>query len=236
MIRNTDSDFNPTMAACEAFDKVINCVRTSNLNFSLQLSPFSANFSVKKTIVKDKAGLYITRQTSSDSVNQNLENIELLGKVNDLESIIKDLKLCLEKCELDCQNAHNTIKRLENELVIKKEKSRAEEYNLKDNNKHELEKKSLKISNLQEENKSLRAQTASLQVLQLQQDDQIRCLKRDLQNSKNAVKRLNKELNDDKVKHAKEIKQTVKNLKWTQFPMTGPILQGPVPHLMGPVP
>jgi len=24
--------------------------------------------------------------------------------------------------------------------------------------------------------------------------------------------------------------------RWTQFPMTGPILQGPVPHLMGPVP
>ena len=51
--------------------------------------------------------------------------------MNDLKSIIKDLNLRLENSILDCKNVHNTIKILDNELVIKKEKSRAEECDLK---------------------------------------------------------------------------------------------------------
>ena len=48
------------MAASKAFNKILDCVKSSNLNFCLQLSPFSANISLKKTLVKDKAGFYLT--------------------------------------------------------------------------------------------------------------------------------------------------------------------------------
>ena len=68
MIGQTDSDFNPTMAACDAFEKVLNCVKTSNLNFCLQLSPFSANISIKKTLVKDKSGFYLSPPAVTDSM------------------------------------------------------------------------------------------------------------------------------------------------------------------------
>ena len=57
MIETTDSDFNPTMAAYKTFDQILECVKSSNLNFCLQLSPFSANISIKKTAVKDKSGV-----------------------------------------------------------------------------------------------------------------------------------------------------------------------------------
>ena len=76
--------------------------------------------------------------------------------MNDLEFTIKDLKLRLENSVQDCESAHNTIRRLENELANKKEKPRVEECDLRNRDKHELEKKSLKIKILQEENKSLR--------------------------------------------------------------------------------
>ena len=97
MMKNTDSDFNPTMAACIAFE---NCVKTSNLNFCLQLSPFSANISIKKTLVKDKAGFYISQPAAEDSsllLEQNLKNKELAKKVIDLESTVYHLRLRLEE-------------------------------------------------------------------------------------------------------------------------------------------
>ena len=98
MSRNTDSELKFTMstAATETFDMILDCVKKSNLNFCLQLSPFSANISLKKTFVKDKAGVYLdpppffTVPISSDSLL--LQNSDLEKKVNDLETIVEDLK------------------------------------------------------------------------------------------------------------------------------------------------
>ena len=188
MIRNTDSDFNPTMAACEAFDKVLKCVKTSNLNFCLQLSPFSAHISVKKSLIKDKSGFYLTHPDSDATLtgNQNLEN--LTKKLMELESTIKDLKLRLDESVSDCQRAHDTIHRLENELSIKKEKSETCEFDLKKIYDHELEKRCEEINFLQEENKCLQDQRASLQALHQQHEGQVQDLQRSLQISNNAVK------------------------------------------------
>ena len=202
MIRNTDSDFNSTMAACEAFDKVLNCVRTSNLNFCLQLSPFSANISVKKSLIKDKAGFYLTNSVVSDQTfiqNQDLEKVELAKKLIEQETIIKELKLSLEESVSDCQRAHSTIQRLEKELFIKTEKSESCEMGLKNSYDHELEKKCQEIN--------------FLQAFQQQHEGQVQDLQRNLQNSKNAARKLNKELNDEKLKHDKLTKLNVKNFK-----------------------
>ena len=51
----TNSDLN--MAACKMFENVLEQVKSSNLNFHLQQSPFSALISLKKSFVKDKSGL-----------------------------------------------------------------------------------------------------------------------------------------------------------------------------------
>ena len=52
----SDSDRNLAMLASNAFANIINQIQTSNLNYQLQLSPFSAYISLKKSLIKEKSG------------------------------------------------------------------------------------------------------------------------------------------------------------------------------------
>ena len=123
MIKNSDSEFIPAMSASQAFDKIIDNVKLSNLNFCLQLSPFSANIHLKKTLIKDKGGNYLNPAVSDSPILQKhvRENSELCKKVAILENKIADLKVSLEKSKMDFENAQEVIKKLENELSIKQE-------------------------------------------------------------------------------------------------------------------
>ena len=70
MDENKISDIkNPTMIASRTFNDIIELVQTSNLNFQLQVSPFSAYISLKKSLVKDKSGAPILPPTSLSSVS-----------------------------------------------------------------------------------------------------------------------------------------------------------------------
>ena len=51
-----NSDFNPTMAAVTSFNSIVQQVQASNLNYQLQLTPFTAKISLKKTHTKDRFG------------------------------------------------------------------------------------------------------------------------------------------------------------------------------------
>ena len=57
MKENTDSDLNPTMLASNLFDNIINNIRSSNLNFQLQMSAFSAQITLKRSLVTEKTGV-----------------------------------------------------------------------------------------------------------------------------------------------------------------------------------
>ena len=46
---NSDLKLNPTMAATSVFDSIVRQIQLSNLNIKLQLSPFAAEISLKKT-------------------------------------------------------------------------------------------------------------------------------------------------------------------------------------------
>ena len=52
------------MVAAQTFDSIIQQTITSNLNFQLQMSPFSATISLKKTPIKDRSGTPIYLQPS----------------------------------------------------------------------------------------------------------------------------------------------------------------------------
>ena len=52
---SANSDENLTMLATEAFDQILETIRTSCLNFQMQISPFSAVISLKKSLIKDKS-------------------------------------------------------------------------------------------------------------------------------------------------------------------------------------
>ena len=51
------SESNPTMVAAAAFNNIVQQIQSSNLNYMIQLSPFAANISLKKTPLKDKTGI-----------------------------------------------------------------------------------------------------------------------------------------------------------------------------------
>ena len=53
----SSDNFNPEMLAAQAFDIILNGINRSNLNFQLQVSPFSLQISLKKS--KDRCGNFI---------------------------------------------------------------------------------------------------------------------------------------------------------------------------------
>ena len=58
-------DLDPTMLASKTFDNIVNLIQNSCLNFQIQLSPFAATISLKKSLIKDRTGSYVFPTASS---------------------------------------------------------------------------------------------------------------------------------------------------------------------------
>ena len=52
---NSQDNFN--MEAYSVFENMLKKVKNSNLNYKLELSPFSAKISLKKSFIRDKSGI-----------------------------------------------------------------------------------------------------------------------------------------------------------------------------------
>ena len=75
---NSDiDDRNPAMLALRAYDDIIHKIRSSNLNYHLQLSPFSAYISLKRSLVKEKSGVPLLPPATT-----SLPDHEILGDKN----------------------------------------------------------------------------------------------------------------------------------------------------------
>ena len=196
-----------TMAASKAFDQIIDCVKSSNLNFCLQLSPFSATISVKKTLIKDKAGFYLSPSIPDSSVHAKQDIFSI--KIKELEDMVADLKLRLADSVTECEKVNETLAGLENKLKIKQE---SEESNENDLENH-LEKKIAEVSLLSDEKQQLREKLDHMQTLINSRDAEIHNLKQNLKTSNCAVSKLNKKLVETKATHEDEKKQMTKNLK-----------------------
>ena len=68
-----NSDFNPAMAASAMFDSIINQVRSSNLNFQMQMTPFSATIVLKKTLIRDTSGFALIPATYKNHKEEMVE-------------------------------------------------------------------------------------------------------------------------------------------------------------------
>ena len=55
------------MVTSKIFDHILQQIQQSNLNFCIQVSPFSASISLKKSLAKDKMGLPVIQYLSSAS-------------------------------------------------------------------------------------------------------------------------------------------------------------------------
>merc|ERR1712106_1196651 len=106
------------MLAERTFANILHQIQASNLNFHLQISPFSALISLKKTLVKDKSGALILPPASPV---KNDELAALTAQNLILERDITTLNNKYQHAVDDCEAAHNKVKYLEANIQVKKE-------------------------------------------------------------------------------------------------------------------
>ena len=133
-MENSDSDFDPTMAASVVFENVINQVKLSNLNFRMELTPFSASILLKKSLIKDRSGYHLQppiqrirpanhSTTLEDDLKEQLQrlkqNFEMLDAKNkSLEVSNKTIKEDLENALIDNDSNCKIISDMKNTLDI----------------------------------------------------------------------------------------------------------------------
>ena len=149
----TVPDINLTMAASDAYEALLKKIRTSNLNFRIEQSPFSAIISLKKSLVKDKTGQMLKPPLPDSALLQKVQsdNQNLSKKIDHLENIVKSINSDLENSVQDCESACKTISKLQYELNT----ARLPEENIKKEEIDEIEEIKVTNATLAEVNASL---------------------------------------------------------------------------------
>ena len=190
-----DSDLNPTMAAHKTFDSILRQIQFSNLNFRIQLSPFAANISLKKTPVKDMSGTPLPVKIDAISCDFSAFEVTALSAKNkELENELSALKHEFAEQRDHCETISQE---LQARTQVKQELS---------DSKDVTTKLFEKIANLEQENKQLE------DVIE-NQTDEIKNLQAANKTRKEISDKLNKNMNDLKVKYIKEKSEISKKHK-----------------------
>ena len=121
-----NSDLNFKTIASHNFDKIIEYVKKSNLNFHIQQSPFTAFISVKKSFIKDING----RDIASTLLDSKCLTCEALsGSKTELEAEVHSLKSVNKKLVEDVAETNRKLNDLKSEqlLEVKEEKHEMED-------------------------------------------------------------------------------------------------------------
>ena len=111
MDNHYDSDTNVTMLATKSFDHILEQIQTSCLNYQIQVSPFSAFISLKKSLIKDRSGkprLPFKNKSASEHIEA------LLDKNHELDRKLTILGNEHSKLIHDYTEACKTIETLQN--------------------------------------------------------------------------------------------------------------------------
>ena len=236
MYRNSNSDYNTKMAAASAFDSILNQVKLSNLNFYMELSPFSAVINLKKSLIQDKSGIFMIPPLPNTFLlgQIKLENLDLYQKVKQLENDLVNSKNQYEEAVNDCENAIKTIATLEEylkEAQVKYDKCSDFESNLavvKFDSSIEIKNLTLALEKEIETSKSLKNKVKYLQIDATKFDNEITCankafkskdkiiynLERKSDNLNETIEKLKVEIGSlkaDKVDIQRELKNIKKN-------------------------
>ena len=193
----TDSDMNltTTMLASRAFDKILQEIQSSNLNFQLQMSPFSAQISIKKSLVKDRRGF--TRHPQST---------EKIGS-QDLLLLETEKQKLVEELETSRQNhAHVVGELTEAKFRIKVLEELTNKPIKNESNNEVIESLTHAISSLTIENKTLKKKIK-------EQDDEINDLENNIKVKVKLSETLNKKLSDAKISAEKDKADATKRHK-----------------------
>ena len=142
-----NSDIDPAMLASQYFDRIISQIQTSSLNFQLQLSPFGAFISLKKTFVKNKKGVVVIPSFSLPSDDKKNEDVLTLTRENqELKNKLVTLQHELALTVNECAAAHKAVETFTHEKV-----------NLENKNKglnNEIKEQEISVINSEEENQN----------------------------------------------------------------------------------
>ena len=115
---NVNSDVFTTMAATLKFDDILRTIQSSNLNFHLEISPFSAIIHMKKTLITNKFGISLFPPPADSALldQEKSQNSVLSQKIVFLETEISDIKRDYEEALLGQNEALGIVAELEKEL------------------------------------------------------------------------------------------------------------------------
>ena len=113
------SDLNPTMIAEHTFESIIQQIKNSNLNFQLQLSPFSANISLKRSPIKDLAGVPFPFQAFLPGAYSASVVAALTARNFCLEAELRSLRNDYTEAIDDCAACQDKLKMVEAEVQSK---------------------------------------------------------------------------------------------------------------------
>ena len=208
MSQLNSSDVNPTMVASRTFDSILEQILSSNLNFQLQISPFSANISLKKTPIKDLSGSPVlpppkSIKPSSDATASTATDLAAYAaKTIKLEKDLSALRRDYEDAVEDSAAAHLRLKSMESQPTVKVEALYKE---LSENNDL-VDSLRLEISNLKSES------IVKESIIE-DQKEEIEYLEKANKKANQISNNLNKEFSTVKVKFNKEKELILKEHK-----------------------
>ena len=92
MDENSVSDCDPAMLATTVFNNILEGIQKSNLNYQLQLTPFSALVSLKKSFVKDKSGKFLfPNKNVINGEYLQYENCQLMNQIDSLNQKLQEM-------------------------------------------------------------------------------------------------------------------------------------------------
>ena len=181
-----DSDRNLAMLASNAFENIIDQIRTSNLNFQLQMSPFSACISLKRSLVKEKSGAFLLPPAAPESPSSESEIAALAKKNLELENKLVEMNEKYARAVNDCLKV--TLKLEEHE---------------KNNIKKEPDDEELTVG-LKNDLNSVIVDNKKYRDIVREHEEEIDHLRRTVKVKEEIAKNLNKQMRDFKLKVEKE--------------------------------
>ena len=100
MEESITSDVDYSTMAAAIFDDILDKVRNSNLNFHLQISPFSAIISLKKTLIRNKLGFIVPPSSPTLTLMDSKMEFEMLETKNQLVLVENENKELKEKLKV----------------------------------------------------------------------------------------------------------------------------------------
>ena len=200
-MENSVSDLNPTMLATRAFDKILEEIQSSHLNFQLQMSPFSASIFIKKSFIRDKLGnmLLPVDKVSHSECSLQHENSELVDK-NDR------LQLRILEVEKDNEAKNETIEILQNKLA----KAEASALRMLEEKNNELMTVKKVVNSLNKEMNTLKNEMKAKSKLMKQKEKELYDQDLKCGNLEASVKKFKEEINylkTENKKYQKKLRQ-----------------------------